>query len=254
VGVRRAISVLVIAASSFAFMSCDQEEPPFSPHQVEVSVTNFYAWEGMTSLLSFTRPTHLHFAFAIPNRNPGAMSIHNIQYEVRSHSGTVLEVGRISSPQPATLGIREVGVAGRTISLDAAISPMEIGEVWVTYEVRPTKKTPVWLRGEVSDVRMNMLSQRVVIRGELQNRSEASSARVEGLAVALIAADGNVYAYGTGNASVRDIPGGSRVRFEAEVHGDLPMDGQRVAFPGDWVVLSWASGISDGFLSPLSLR
>ena len=242
---------LIALAAAVPFMAACQEEPPFQPYEEEVVITNVYAWEGLTSLLSFTRPTHVHFGLSIPNPHDTPISIRNLKYEVRSPSGVVLHTGTVPNPQPQTLGAGEVGVAGRTIDVDAATDPMDIGSIRVTYEVRPSKDAPVWLAGNVTDVQFNALSQQVVVRGTLTNPSRTSTAEVQGVALALLVPNGNVYAYGTGRPVVREIPPGASTLFEVEIHADLPVEDGRIALPGELVVLSWASGISDGVRAPV---
>lgn len=146
-------------------------------------------------------------------------------------------------------------MAGRTFEVDAEIDPGDIADVRVTYEIHPSKsEAHAWLDGHVADVQFNALEQKVILHGELGNPSQSSSARVQGIAVALVAEDGQVYAYGTGDAVVDDLAPGAVTFFEVEVHGALPVENGYFDLPGDLVVLSWASGISDGLGSPLAYR
>ena len=184
---------------------------------ITLVATRFLVWEESGLLSDGIR---VHFVARIENRGDVPAEGRAISYEMRDEYGALLGTGEVPHSFPRKLGPGQVGVIGRTVTADAAVSPDEIREVHIKFEVYRVDRADNLLevvqagrpeRDEFGDVR---------VTGAVKNPSSQTYDNPQ-IAVVLVDGEGNWVGYATADKlPVREISAGETIRFVTDA--DLP--------------------------------
>ena len=184
---------------------------------ITLVATRVLVWEAHELLRDGIR---VHFVARIENRGDVPAEVRAISYEMRDEYGALLETGKVPHSFPRKLGPGQVGVIGRTVTAEAAVSPDEIREVHIKFEVHRVDRADNLLeavrvgrpeRDEFGDVR---------VAGAVKNPSSKTYDNPQ-IAVVLVDGAGNWVGYATADKlPVSEIPAGETIRFVTGA--DLP--------------------------------
>ena len=161
----------------------------------------------------------VHFVARVQNTGTVPAEIRDIKYEMRDAAGALLEVGTVPHSFPRKLAPGQIGVIGRTVTADAAISDSDVENVTLDFTFRRVDAPDNLL--DVHSVQYGGTDAfgDVVASGTVQHSGDKTYDGVR-IAVIFVDAAGNWVGYATADLPINRVPPGELVRFVT--NADLP--------------------------------
>lgn len=163
----------------------------------------------------------VHFVAIVTNTGAHPIELHDINYEMRTPSGALIESGGVPQSYPKRIGPGQSAVIGRTVTADTAEKTEDVASVDIDFEARKVASADNLLTVVTSEYRGadDILQAQVV--GEVRNDGSKLYDNIK-VAVVMLDADGHAIGFATAKLPVGALAPGESAQFVT--HADLPAD------------------------------
>jgi len=207
----RTLAALLLVVATVLGMSCISSDPASS----ELGPITKTVW------VRWLVGVRVHFVAIVTNTGLDPIELHDINYEMRTPSGALVESGGVPQSYPKRIGPGQSAVIGRTVTADTAEKTEDVASVDIDFEARKVASADNLLTVVTSEYRGadDILQAQVV--GEVRNDGSKLYDNIK-VAVVMLDVDGRAIGFATAKLPVGALAPGESAQFAT--NADLPAD------------------------------